>query len=68
METVPRLTSFSHGAGCACKLGPAQLKEVLACVSRAMPSADWSQIPHQHQKYSITLMATYPPSGGTGGP
>jgi len=24
-----RLTSFSHGAGCACKLGPAQLQEVL---------------------------------------
>jgi hypothetical protein len=45
-----------------------QAKEVLACVSRALPSADWSQIPHQHQKYSITLMATYPPSGGTGGP
>ena len=26
----PRLTSFSHGAGCACKLGPADLAEVLA--------------------------------------
>ena len=24
-----RLTSFSHGAGCACKLGPSQLHEVL---------------------------------------
>jgi selenide, water dikinase len=24
-----RLTSFSHGAGCGCKLGPAQLQEVL---------------------------------------
>jgi len=26
----PRLTSFSHGAGCACKLGPADLAEVLS--------------------------------------
>ena len=25
-----RLTSFSHGAGCGCKLGPQQLSEVLA--------------------------------------
>ena len=24
-----RLTSFSHGAGCACKLGPDELREVL---------------------------------------
>ncbi|MFM8944264.1 MAG: selenide, water dikinase SelD, partial [Actinomycetota bacterium] len=29
METR-RLTSFSHGAGCGCKLGPAQLRGVLA--------------------------------------
>ncbi len=35
METVPRLTSFSHGAGCACKLGPAQLKEVLGGMGSA---------------------------------
>jgi selenide,water dikinase len=33
-ETLPaeerRLTSFSHGAGCGCKLGPDQLSEVMA--------------------------------------
>lgn len=29
MQTV-RLTSFSHGAGCACKLGSVELSEVLA--------------------------------------
>lgn len=29
MQTEPRLTAFSHGAGCACKLGPAELEEVL---------------------------------------
>ena len=27
---LPRLTSFSHGAGCGCKLGPEQLRGVLA--------------------------------------
>jgi selenide, water dikinase len=30
MADAARLTSFSHGAGCACKLGPAQLEEVLS--------------------------------------
>ena len=30
MADPARLTSFSHGAGCACKLGPAQLREVLS--------------------------------------
>ncbi|MEA2551394.1 MAG: selenide, water dikinase [Actinomycetota bacterium] len=29
MQTQRRLTSFSHGAGCACKLGPGQLQDVL---------------------------------------
>src|ERR1700712_2483918 len=28
--SVRRLTEFSHGAGCGCKLGPAALGEVLA--------------------------------------
>ena len=45
-----------------------QAKEVMACVNRALPSPDWAQMPHQHQRYSITVLATYPPSGGTGGP
>ena len=29
MRTERRLTSFSHGAGCGCKLGPEQLRQVL---------------------------------------
>lgn len=33
MRTERRLTSFSHGAGCGCKLGPDQLTEVLGDVS-----------------------------------
>ena len=32
MRDLARLTSFSHGAGCACKLGPSQLHEVLAAL------------------------------------
>ena len=38
MREDVRLTTFSHGAGCACKLGPAHLDEVLGQLeARAMP-------------------------------
>jgi selenide, water dikinase len=33
MQTERRLTSYSHGAGCGCKLGPEQLSEVLGTLS-----------------------------------
>ncbi len=33
MQTERRLTSFSHGAGCGCKLGPEQLSAVLGSLS-----------------------------------
>jgi len=33
VQTERRLTSFSHGAGCGCKLGPDQLTEVLGTVT-----------------------------------
>jgi selenide, water dikinase len=29
VDTAPRLTHFSHGAGCACKLGPRELTRVM---------------------------------------
>ncbi len=32
-----RLTSFSHGAGCACKLGPAQLGSVMELLGPSAP-------------------------------
>ena len=32
MADPNRLTSFSHGAGCACKLGPGQLRDVLTAL------------------------------------
>ncbi len=42
--TVPadeiRLTRFSHGAGCACKLSPAELRTVLGLVQGLDPPAD----------------------------
>lgn len=35
-----RLTSFSHGAGCGCKLGPDQLRGVLAGLDLPVPGGD----------------------------
>ncbi|MEX1046873.1 MAG: selenide, water dikinase SelD [Actinomycetota bacterium] len=34
MENEVRLTTFSHGAGCACKLGPKELSEVMDRLGR----------------------------------
>jgi selenide, water dikinase len=38
--TQRRLTSFSHGAGCGCKLGPDDLRSVLGDVTLPAASAD----------------------------
>lgn len=43
-------------------------KEMLSCVSRAMPTPDWAQIPHQQTKYQVAVMVTLPPSGPSTGP
>jgi selenide,water dikinase len=38
--TPVRLTTLSHGAGCACKLGPSQLGEVMELLGPSDPSPD----------------------------
>jgi selenide, water dikinase len=35
VHAAPSLTSLSHGAGCACKIGPADLQELLARLPRS---------------------------------
>src|ERR671910_3769797 len=40
MQTERRLTSFSHGAGCGCKLGPEQLHQVLGGLTLPGPPPD----------------------------
>ena len=40
MAEERRLTSFSHGAGCGCKLGPEQLERVLGGLSLPAPSGE----------------------------
>lgn len=35
-------------------------RKAAACIKRALPAPDWSNIQHQHRYYSIAVMATYP--------
>ena len=34
MSDSVKLTSYSHGAGCGCKIAPGVLHEMLSCMSR----------------------------------
>ncbi|MBK8259580.1 MAG: hypothetical protein IPK82_43860 [Polyangiaceae bacterium] len=36
-------------------------KELLRCVTRGMPTADWGTIVHQYARYKVNVTATYPP-------
>lgn len=38
-------------------------RELVRCVSRALPAPDWTAIAHQFQRYDVGVIATYPPSG-----
>ena len=35
-------------------------KELLRCVERALPTPEWDRILHQHQKYTLNTVVTYP--------
>src|SRR5262245_23425372 len=36
-------------------------KELLRCIARGMPTADWGTIVHQYARYKVNVTATYPP-------
>lgn len=40
----------------------AQVKELVGCLDRALPRPDWDSIPHQHSRYTVNLVVSYPPS------
>ncbi|HSN98756.1 MAG TPA: hypothetical protein VLS89_10745 [Candidatus Nanopelagicales bacterium] len=40
----------------------ARTKDLIKCITRAMPKPDWATIPHQYVKYKINVIATYPPN------
>lgn len=43
-------------------LSKSRRKELLRCVERALGTPDWERIPHQHSKYTLNAIATYPAS------
>ena len=47
-------------------LSKGRRKELLRCVEKAMATPDWDRIPHQHQKYSMNAVATYPAAEDAG--
>lgn len=38
-------------------------KDAVACVERSLTQPTWETLPHQHERYIIAVLATYPPSG-----
>jgi hypothetical protein len=59
MHFGKRRASLSLGK--STNLPRARRKEVVRCVERALPTPEWDRIPHQHLKYTINTVATYPP-------
>jgi len=59
----------SHAwAGKSGSLKKKTAKEAVSCVNKALPPPpDWAQVPHQHERYQLAVLATYPPSGAAGG-
>ncbi len=47
-------------------LSKARRKELLRCVEKALPTPDWDRIPHQHQRYALNAVATYPAAPDAG--
>jgi hypothetical protein len=42
-----------------------QARRAIACVKRAFAAPDWSTIQHQYRFYTIAVLATYLPAGGS---
>lgn len=57
-----REKSFRVFPGKSGTLRRSQAKEAVACVERAIPRPAWETLPHQHTKYIVAVLATYPPT------
>jgi hypothetical protein len=43
-------------------LAKSRRRALLRCVEKAFATPEWDRIPHQHQKYTLNTIVTYPPS------
>lgn len=48
-------------------LSKSRRRELLRCVEKALATPEWDRIPHQHQRYSLNAVATYPASVDSSG-
>jgi hypothetical protein len=48
--------------GKSSSLSREQTQSLFRCVRRAMPTPDWASVPHQHSRYVVSVVASYPPS------
>ena len=62
LESDFRRKKLQLFAGKSSSIKREKARELLRCVKRAMPTPDWSAIPHQYARYKVNVVATYPAS------
>lgn len=65
MKIDYRRKQLSVFAGKSGSVRRSTAREAIRCVSRSLPTPDWNALQHQHTKYIIAVLATYPPAGET---
>jgi hypothetical protein len=63
MKVDYRRKQVSIFAGQSGSVRRSTAREAIRCVSRSLPTPDWEPLQHQHTKYIIAVLATYPPAG-----
>lgn len=49
-------------AGKSGTVGRKRANEMLKCIQRSLPTPDWDAVAHQHSRYVVAVLATYPPT------
>jgi hypothetical protein len=57
-----RRKKYTLYAGKSGTIPKSKTKDLVRCVKRSMPTPDWKGIPHQYSRYTVNVVATYPPS------
>ncbi len=60
-----RKKSVSLFAGKSGSVRRRTAEDAIACVERSLPQPSWNSLPHQHTRYIIAVLATYPPAGAS---
>jgi hypothetical protein len=60
LETDFRRKRLQLFAGKSSSIKRDKARDLLRCVKRAMPTPDWTALPHQYARYKVNVVATYP--------